>query len=126
MPQLNFPRDTQTIVVDTQLSGKITLHARLVVDTGASLVVLPWRIATGLDLPIDPTQLVKTSTAAAVESVPLTIIPKVTVLGKTMRNVVCMVKDLPAESGVDGLLGLSFLRHFRVILEMKRGVFTLK
>jgi len=126
MSQFKFEPRSEAIILDTVLEGKITLHARLVLDTGASLIVLPWWIATGLNLQIDPAHLIQTTSASMVETVPLTKIPKVTVLGKTVKNVSCLIKDLPAESGVDGLLGLSFLRNFNLEINFKKGILTLE
>lgn len=126
MPQLKFNPQTLSIIVDTYLAGKIILHTKFVLDTGASFVVLPWWIATGLGLKIDPKNLTTTTTASSVENVPLSIIPKVTFLGKTVSNVPCIVKDLPPEAGVDGLLGLSFLRNFRLSLDFKKGILRLE
>lgn len=125
MPVIRFNPQSEAVILDIVLEGKIILHARLVLDTGASLVVLPWRIATGLGLKIDPNNLIQTTTATTVESAPLSTIPKVTVLEKSVKNVACLIKDLPPESGVDGLLGLSFLRNFKLSLDFKKGVLQL-
>lgn len=43
-------------------------------------------------------------------------------MGLTVKNVMSLVKDLPAEAGVDGLLGLSFIKHFRVRIDFKKGI----
>ena len=126
MSILKFNPKAEAIVLDVELEGKIILHTRLVVDTGASLVVIPWRIATALNLKIDPENLIRTTTVSAVESSPLTLISKMTTLGKTAENVLCLVKDLPSEAGVDGLLGLSFLRHFELSLDFKKGILKLE
>jgi len=125
MAQLKISVDSPIILVDAELVGRITIHARLVVDTGASLVILPWWMAVGLGLSIDPKRLVSASTASAVESAPFTTIPQVSVLGLSVKRVPCMIKDLPAQSGVDGLLGLSYLRHFKITLDMQSGLLTL-
>ena len=122
MAQLKFDSETGTITLDAHLKRKFTYHARLVLDTGATLVVIPWRIATALKLEIDPENLLKITTTSTVESSPLTFIPEITVLGKTVKNVPCLVRDLPEEAGVDGLLGLSFLRHFSLAINFKRGI----
>lgn len=126
MSQLKFNPQTQSIILDVYLEGKIILHAKLVLDTGASFVVLPWWITTGLGLIINPKNLTSTTTASTVENVPIATIPKVTVLDKTVRNVLCIVKDLPPEAGVDGLLGLSFLRNFNLLLNFKKGTLRLE
>lgn len=89
------------------------------------MVVLPWRLATGLGLKIDPNKLVQTTTATTVESAPITTIPKVTVLDKRATNVSCLIKDLPPEANVDGLLGLSFLQNFHLSLNFQKGILKL-
>jgi predicted aspartyl protease len=122
MAKFRFNPQDETIILDAELRGKIILHTKLVLDTGASLIILPWRIITGLGLPIDPVNITEITTATTVESCPLTTIPQIAVLGKTARNVPCLVKDLPPESGVDGLLGLSFLRQLKITLDFPKGL----
>lgn len=126
MYQLRFDPKTPSLIVDTYLEGKIILHAKFVLDTGASFMVIPWWIAAGLGLKIDPKNLTPTTTASTVENVPLSMIPKVTSLDKTVRNVAYIIKDLPPEAGVDGLLGLSFLRNFRLSIDFKKGILKLE
>jgi len=41
-------------------------------------------------------------------------------------NVQCIVHDLPEASRIDGLLGLSFLRWFKVCLDFKNGVLEIE
>ncbi|OGG19326.1 hypothetical protein A3D78_06165 [Candidatus Gottesmanbacteria bacterium RIFCSPHIGHO2_02_FULL_39_14] len=125
MSILKFNPHLPSIILNTYLEGKIKLLVKFVLDTGASYVVIPWRIATGLGLEINQQNLVSTTTASSVEHVPYTSIPKLTVLDKTVRNVPCIVKDLPSESGVDGLLGLSFLKHFKLTIDFNKGFLSL-
>ena len=126
MSHLRIDPHISSIILDTHLEGKIKLRVKFVLDTGSSFVVIPWWIATGLGLEINQKSLVSTMTASTVEHVPFTIIPKVTVLDKTVLNVPCIIKDLPAESGVDGLLGLSFLKHFKLTIDFKKGILSLE
>ena len=126
MSHKSFTSDGSVIVLDADISSKITVHTRLVLDTGATFVILPWRIINALDIRIDSDSLVTMSTASTVESTPLVILPKVKVLGNTVNKVQCLVKDLPPESGVDGLLGLSFLRHFILHLDFPHGMLSFK
>lgn len=125
MTQIRLDPRASLIILDVKLEGKITLHARLVLDTGASFVVLSKRMVQELGLRLNPKHVISTTTASKVEQVPLTSILKVTTLAQTARNVPCLVKDLPSESGVDGLLGLSFLRHFTLTLDFVHGKLSL-
>ena len=125
MSTFRFDPNTPAIILEVEIKAKIILHASVVLDTGATFVVLPWRLVTGLGISIDPKELVSTTTATTVESAPVVTIPRVTVLGKRVTNVACLVKELPPESGVDGLLGLSFLRHFRLSIDFRNGKLSL-
>lgn len=126
MSQLKFDPRSSSVILDVQLEGKIILHARLILDTGASFVVLPWRISQELGLKINSKRVISTTTASKVETVPITTIPEVTTLAKSAFNVSCLVEDLPAEAGVDGLLGLSYLRNFHLSLDFKNGILQLE
>ena len=76
---------------------------------------------TAIGITIDPSKTIQTTTATTVETVPEIIIPEMSVLGKTVKNVEAIVKDLPPETTVDGLLGLSFLRNFKLSIDFKKG-----
>ena len=50
----------------------------------------------------------------------------ISVLGKEVRDTPCIVHDLPETSHVDGLLGLSFLRGFKVCLDFQEGILEIE
>jgi len=127
MSSFRFNRNASIVVVRAKIQGaKFLLGTRLALDTGATFTMLPWKIISELELKIDPEKIETTTTASTVESIPLVIIPKITVLEKSVKSVSCLVKDLPPESGVDGLLGLSFLRHFSLNIDFKKGILEIK
>ena len=126
MPSLKFNPQDSVIVVETKIWGvSLVSTVRLVFDTGASLAILPWKLVTGLGLKIDQAKVIQTTTASTVESVPMITIPKMSVLGEEVKKVDVLVKDLPPEAGVDGLLGLSFIKNFQVHIDFNNGVLTL-
>jgi len=59
------------------------------------------------------------TTASGTEIAPLVILDKVSVLGKTVAKVPAICHDLPPQSPVDGLLGLSFLKWFDIDLHFR-------
>jgi len=121
--QLKFDPEAPFIPLKVEIKSRRGVEiATLALDTGSTYVILPWRLATALGLKFDPTKTVKTTTVSTVENSPLTFIPQVTALGKSVRDVPCLIRDLPRESGVDGLLGLSFLRHFKLKIDFKKGI----
>lgn len=121
MPTLKFNPHDAVIITEAKIHGRVTTTARLVFDTGASLVMIPWKIAVGIGLKIDPKTTIQTTTASTVESSPKVIIPRLNVLGQEIKNVEALIKDLPPQAGVDGLLGLSFIRHFHVQINFSKG-----
>jgi clan AA aspartic protease (TIGR02281 family) len=125
MSSLRFNPDIHSIVVEASLKSRVTAIANLVVDTGASYVALPWRLVNTIGITIDPKKTLQITTATTVETVPKVIIPEMTVLGKTVKNVEAIVKDLPPQAPVDGLLGLSFLRNFKLTIDFQKGLLSL-
>lgn len=126
MTDLRFDPD-DLIVVNARIRSRLSSIATLLVfDTGASLVVLPWKLVSAIGIKIDPDITVQTMTATAVETVPRVVIPEMTAFGKTVKNVEAIVKDLPPEAPVDGLLGLSFLRNFKLTIDFKKSVLSLE
>ena len=126
MADLKFDPD-DLIIVNVRIKSKLsTIATSLVFDTGASLVVLPWKLVSAIGIKIDPDKTIQTTTATTVETVPRIIIPEMTALGKTVRNVEAAIKDLPPQSPAEGLLGLSFLKHFKLTIDFKKGLLSLE
>src|SRR5437879_678660 len=126
MSGLKFNPQDLSIILDVQITSQNSTITRLVLDTGASFVVLPWRLAIAIGLKIDPEKTIQTTTATTIETVPKVIIPKISVLGKTATDVEAIIKDLPPEVPVDGLLGLSFLQHFKLSIDFPKGELNLE
>lgn len=111
----------QSLVVQARLNG--TRDVKLIVDTGAEIMVLSH--AAAMDAGLLPSQTVTTVTLnTAGGSVRADVFRVGSVsLGKAeVRNVTAAVHDLSdAPSGIDGLLGLTFLDRFLVTLDMQKG-----
>ena len=78
-----------------------------------------------IGIPINPKNVVSLTSASAMETKPKIIIPEIAVLGKKVKNVEAIVKDLPPEAPADGLLGLSFLKYFKLTIDFKKGLLEL-
>jgi len=117
-----------TIMVPLQRIGSLfvvsltinhTREARLIVDTGASHTILSRRIALDLGLYADtqatPVTMQTVGGPVRGEVVP---IESIQVAEAEVRGTAAAIYDLPdAPAGVEGLLGLSFLGHFRVTID---------
>ncbi len=92
--------------------------ARLLIDTGATLTVLSSAYARLTNL-IDSASLRQETviTAQAIVTAPVIRLEKFQIGGLVVSNVEAAIIPLPEQLGVQGLLGASFLRHFRVTFE---------
>lgn len=64
-------------------------------------------------------------TGSGIEYAPRTTVRSASAIGQKVANLDVLCHDLPAESGVDGLLGLNFLRHFKLTIRFARGIIEL-
>ena len=87
----------------------------MALDTGASYVMILTYVAEelGYDSGSSDRQVV-VNTASSLESAPMITIDRIEALGVLAGMVDAVCLDLPAESGIQGLLGLSFLKHIDV------------
>ncbi len=100
------------------------LHTTFALDTGASYTVISPFIATHLKLKLNRSTQI--TTATGIETAALTKIPVLSVLGRTHSNSPALVADIPEESGVTGLLGLSLLQHFHLELDFPHSQLFLR
>lgn len=125
MANLKFDPNTYGIILETKIKNRFAEITHLVLDTGSSFVMIPWKLAIAIDLKITQEHTVRLTSASTLETIPKVIIPEMAVLGKVVKNVEAIVKDLPPEAPADGLLGLSFLRHFKLTIDFKKGFLSL-
>lgn len=123
-----FNKEKNIIVLPVELRvGEKTVRVTLALDTGASYIMIPWEIAESLGLkPELSTETTEVITASGVEKVPIIYLENVRAVGVETTRVKAVVHDLPAKSYVDGLLGLSFLRNFKVTLDFREGMLRME
>lgn len=114
------------IALDVTVKARRFAVSKLVLDTGSSFVVISWRLASAIGINIDQNRTLQTTTASSIETVPKITIPEIAVFGKTVKNVHGVVKDLPSGLPIDGLLGLSFLKHFKLTIDFPKGLLSLE
>jgi len=119
---MNIDLKKPVIILDAIIKGRFIETAKLALDTGASNVMIPWRIAKALGFnPEMSNEKTEVITASGTEFAPIIILDSVKVLGNEVKNVRAIVHNLPSKSYVDGLLGLSFLKNFNVKLNFREG-----
>jgi clan AA aspartic protease (TIGR02281 family) len=90
----------------------------VVLDTGAVYAVIAWDVAK--DIGYDPAiseRRVPMITANGVIEAPLITVQSIQIseLGADSVDVIC--HDIPEMTGIEGLLGLSFLKQFRTLID---------
>lgn len=100
-----------------------TRPARLILDTGASHTILSRAIARDLGLwSQQPSTSVSMHTAGGMVQADLMQIDSIRIAGAEVRHSLAAIHDLPdAPPDIEGLLGLSVLRHFEVTLDASRN-----
>ena len=76
----------------------------------------------------DPTQSpsrVRMTTGSGVGNVPILAISRIEALGHVRAGLSVLAHTLPPSAGIDGLLGLDFLRGQRLTIDFRTGDITL-
>lgn len=108
--------------VDVVINGSV--HARMLIDTGSSVVILPEEVADELGLDENHGHPRRLNTIQGSVSGRLVTLDRITLGDATATEVTAVIlEDLDAEA--IGLLGRSFLEHFTFQIDLDRNVLTL-
>jgi len=95
----------------------------MALDTGATFVMVPWHVAEALGHdPAVSRKRTTLTTASSVEVTPIVTFKSVRALALEVQDIETVCHDLPPGSRVEGLLGLSFLKHLDLDVHFRRGV----
>jgi clan AA aspartic protease (TIGR02281 family) len=125
---MNFDPESFGIVFPIKLTGPNgTKKIQMLIDTGATLCIIPFDIAIAIGYkPSASKDYSDITTASGTETMPLIKIEKLSLMGKEVKNVKTLCHDLPPTSRVDGLLGLSYLKHFKLTIDFKAGILAIE
>ena len=116
----------RALVVQARLNG--SREAKLIVDTGANITVLSRKVAQ--EAGILPSSYISTTTlntAGGPVQADVARLDTLAVGSAAVAQVSVAIHDLPdAPTGVDGLLGLTFLERFVVTLDTQKGELQLR
>ncbi len=124
---LPFDPEQGLVIVRAELWGPTARAVlRLTLDTGATatLVNIAMLVAVGYDPALAPTR-VQVTTGSGVEYVPRVTLSRILALGQECTHFAVLGHTLPPSAGVDGLLGLDFLRGQSLTLDFRTGHLTL-
>lgn len=120
---MRFPIGIPLIVRNVKIAGpKGSVRVDLVFDTGAAFTPLSWPVLKliGYDPAVVPERQ-EIITANGIIEVPKLRVDGITAGDAEARDVEAICHDIPELTGARGLLGLSFLKHFRTVIEYRGG-----
>ncbi len=121
--KIRFDAESGIIRAPVELNGKA--HASLILDTGATYVVLSRALAEEAGVKIDEDHRILVATAGGLREAYLVTLESVKVQGIEAKNIPAVVQDdLP--EGMIGLLGLSFLARHTIDIDRAKGVALLE
>ena len=95
----------------------------VILDTGAVYTVIAWDVAK--DIGYDPAiseRRMPIVTANGVIEAPLITVESIQLADLRAEAIDVICHDIPEIVGIEGLLGLSFLQHFRTLIDYTTGV----
>jgi hypothetical protein len=126
---VNFPFDPTKglLIVNAELfglSGSVVL--RLALDTGATatMVNVGPLVAVSYDPSLAPHR-VQVTTGSGVEFVPKLVVTRLEALGQARTLFPVLSHTLPPSAGIDGVLGLDFLRGQKLTIDFRIGEVSL-
>lgn len=111
------------IIKNVKIFGpKGNIKVDMLLDTGAAFTAISWSIlkAIGYDPAITPDRQT-IITANGIIEVPKLQIKRITFGDIDASKIDIIAHDIPELAEVRGLLGLSFLKHFRTVIDYKTG-----
>ncbi len=127
MAIIRFDRNEKLIFLDIGIisaNESWVFYIPVVLDTGATTTILPADILSNLGY--DPghpgLQRTRIITGSGIEYSPAIIVKGLIVGGEQIKKVEVLCHDLPAEAGIEGLLGLNFVKNFDLTVEYSSGL----
>jgi predicted aspartyl protease len=114
------------IVVKSELWGpKGGSGVRLALDTGATTTTVNAAVLVSLGYdPAISSSRVPITTGSGITYAPLVVLSKIITLGRERLDFPVLGHTLPPTAGVDGVLGLDFLRGLSLTLDFRAGQIT--
>ncbi|MEA3341691.1 MAG: retropepsin-like aspartic protease [Chloroflexota bacterium] len=100
-----------------------TREIDVILDTGAAYTVIAWDVIK--DIGYDPAiskRRMSTVMANGVIETPVITVESIELAELRAEAIDVICHDIPEIAGIEGLLGLSFLRHFRTLIDYSTGI----
>ncbi len=124
---MRLPIGIPLVVRNVKITGPNgAVRVDLIFDTGAAFTALSWSVlkVIGYD-PAVVSERQEIVTANGVIEVPKLVVDSITIGDAEAREVEVICHDIPEIVEVRGLLGLSYLKHFRTVIDYREGYLEL-
>ena len=120
---MKLPIEISIIVRNVKITGsKGSAWVDLVFDPGAVFTVISWSVLKVIGYePATVLDHQEVITANGVIKVPKLQVESITIDDVKAHNVDVIAHDIPELVGIRGLLGLSFLKHFKTVMNFREG-----
>ena len=112
-----------SMIIKTSVNG---VPMRMILDTGASLVMIPPAVAKRAGIQTEKVKQTKLITANGKTSAPQVFIDELKTGSVSERSVKALVKTILKEAPDLGLLGMSYLERFKFHIDQDREVLLLE
>lgn len=109
--------DKRALMVQAELDHHIP--ARFILDTGATYTSISEELAESLGYDLSKAEQVHITTANGQVTLPKITLASLTLNGYTARNVEATVMPMPHNVPFNGLLGLSFVKHYQMTIDVE-------
>ena len=93
-----------------------------ILDTGAAHTVIAWDVAKDIGYaPAVSQSRVPVMTGNGVIEAPLITVERIELEDLQVKAATVICHDIPEIAGIEGLIGLSFLQHFRTVIDYPSG-----
>jgi aspartyl protease family protein len=124
--KFTFNPNTSRIIVSADVVGRTEVATvKLLLDTGASHSILSEAVLVELDYdPRNEGEPTTLTTGSAPAPALRLVIEGLAAMGRYRTNFSVVCYDLPPDAGVDGVIGLDFLRDHVLTLDFVNGILT--
>ncbi|MCK4226352.1 retropepsin-like domain-containing protein [candidate division WOR-3 bacterium] len=127
MTEIPFDPSELLIICRCKVEYKKSAIVNLAIDTGASRTLLNEDVIQGIGVDLSSvSEKDSFSDASTDHIVPVVRLKSISLGDATIKNMETLVYNLPGEFRIDGVLGLNFLRHFKVNLDFDKCILSLE
>lgn len=127
MTRIPFDPNHPILLFDCEIEFKTKHTLTMALDSGASCILISE--AAAIEIGFDIERIERNTTfgnASQSHLVPKVRLKSFSLGNAKVEDIEALCYTIPEEHGIDGVIGLNFLRHFKVILDFQKGILTLE